>query len=383
MTDPADVDGRADRVDRRALRVVPARSRQRRLEHVDVTRLAVEVGQLVLGLGLVPDDRHVAGVAGRDPRPQHPDAVRVRHCHRRRPGLAEIGRRDEHDRVGRGRPRAVTAPGRPRLAVVGVPDEVDGTGRVDRDRRPVRVHRRAADGLVRSERRAARRERADPDAEAPVAVLEHRRLDEVAVETVVLQLAEGRPRAAVGQGAGVSDSGRAASQSAVVRDEYLVPQAAGAFEGVRPHEHLVRLAAGEPRPVAVVAVRRAAIPRHPAVNRREERVVREIDARVVDPPARILGQIRIAEAGVGRIRRALRAEVAVSEPVRAAVTRRPDADLVAVVRDEVEVPPGRRDDAVPVEVGRPFVRRVDQGAVEWVGHDRRLAARELLIDIDP
>src|SRR6266852_992889 len=75
---------------------------------------------------------------------QRTRAARPRDCDRLRPRLAEVLGVDEHDRV-RGRCLvAVAAAARRGLAVVGVPDEVDRSGRVDRDRRPVREHRRAA-----------------------------------------------------------------------------------------------------------------------------------------------------------------------------------------------------------------------------------------------
>ena len=45
---------------------------------MNVPGLAVEVGHAVLRLGLVPDDRDLARVAGRDPRPEDARVRRVR-----------------------------------------------------------------------------------------------------------------------------------------------------------------------------------------------------------------------------------------------------------------------------------------------------------------
>ena len=246
----------------------------------------------------------------------------------------------------------------------------------------MRIHRRAVEAFVRREGRASARHRADADAEAAVSVVEDRRLDDRAVRLVEIELPERRPRAAVGERAVVVDSGGAARLAAVIRDEHLMA-AAAALEGVRSHEDLIRLAACEPRPVAVVTIGVPLRPRLPTVSRREERVVDEVDARVVHAAARVLRQVRIAEARVdGRARRARRAEVPVAVPVRAAVRRRPHVHLVAVVRDEAEIAPRRAHDPVPVQVGRALVRAVDQRAVQCVGEDLRLAARELLIDVD-
>ena len=306
----------------------------------------------------------------------------MRDRRRSRPGLPEVGRRDHHDRVRSRGLCAVAAAGRVRLSIVRIPDDVDRSGRVERDRRPVRVHRRAAEALVRRERRSAGRKRADPDAEAAVAVLEDRRLDDAPVQLVVVELAERGPRPAVRERAVVSDPGRAARVPAVRGGEDLMA-AAAPLDGVGAHPDLVRLAAGEPRPVPVVAVGRALVPRLPAVDRREERVVHEVDPGVVDAPARVLGEVRVAEARVDRrARRARAAEVAVAVPVRAAVRRGPDVDLVAVVRHEAEVAPRRAHDPVAIEMGRALVRGVDQGAVQGVREDLRLAAGQLLVDVD-
>ena len=159
--------------------------------------------------------------------------------------------------------------------------------------------------------------------------------------------------------------------------------APASLDGVGRQEDLVGLAAGEPRPIAVVAIRGPLVPRLAAVDRREERIVDEVDARVVDAPARILGQVGVAEPGVlRRARRTRTTEVAVAEPVGAAVRRRPDVDLVAVVGDEGKIAPGRGDHPVSVEMGRPFVGGVDQRSVLGVCEDFRLAPGELLVDVD-
>ena len=157
-------------------------------------------GRIVLRLGLVPDDRDLAGVARRDPRPEDPRA-RMGDRDRMRPRPAEIAGRDHHDRVRsgsrQGRPghteRARAAATRTRLAVVGIPDDVDRPAGVDRDRGPVAVHRRAAVTLVRPERRHARVRDADPDAEGAVPVAEDRGLDDAAGVLVVDQLSECGP----------------------------------------------------------------------------------------------------------------------------------------------------------------------------------------------
>src|SRR5207237_8049828 len=70
LADPADVHDPAGGVDDRLLRRLAGRVRDRRLHDVDVPGLAVEVGHAVLRLGLVPDAGDIAGVAGRDPRPE-------------------------------------------------------------------------------------------------------------------------------------------------------------------------------------------------------------------------------------------------------------------------------------------------------------------------
>src|SRR5689334_20416871 len=72
------------------------------------------------------------------------------------------------------------------------------------------------------------------------------------------------------------------------------------------------IATGEPRPVAVVAIGVPLRPRLPTVGRREECVVDEVDTRVVDASARVLGQVGIAEPSVDRrARGTLRAEIPV------------------------------------------------------------------------
>ena len=224
------------------------------------------------------------------------------------------------------------------------------------------------------------RQRADADAEAAVAVVEDRRVDDRARAPVVVELAVAGPRAAVAQRSVARDAVGAARVAAVGRDEDLVA-AAVSLERVRAHEDLVGEPAGEPRPVAVVAEARALVPRLPAVDRREDRVVGKVDAGVVDAAAGVLREIGIAEPGVGRVLRTRRPEVAVAVPVDAAVGRGPGVDLVAVVRDECEVAPRRARDPVAVKMRRPLVRRVDEPAVQRIREHLRLAAGELLVDV--
>ena len=348
---------------------------------MNVAGLAVEVRLAVLRLGLVPDHRDLAGIAGGDPGPEHARAG-LRDRPRRRPRLAEVLRVDQLDRVRRRRLGTVAAAARAGLAVVGVPGQVDRAARVDRDRRPVGVHRRSPHALVGREARAAVRHRADAEAEAPVRMLEDRGLDDGRLQLVVVQLPVGRKRAPVRKRPAVVDSGCATGVAAVVGDKYLMA-AAAPLDRVGPHEDLVRVTTGEPRPVAVVAIGIPLVPVLASVDRREQRIVDEVDTRVVDASARVPGQIGIAEAGVfSRARRTRTPEVAVSEPVDAAVGRRPDVDLVAVVGDEAEVTPWRADDPVAVEMGRPLVRGVDQRSVLRVREDFRLAAGEILVDVD-
>src|SRR5207245_4369053 len=98
--------------------------------------------------------------------------------------------------------------------------------------------------------------------------------------------------------------------------------------------------------------------------------------------ARIEGEVGVAEAGVvRRARRTRGAQIAGPVPVDP-VLGRPDVHLVAVVRDEGEVTPRRHGQTVAVEVGRPFVGRVDEAAVKGVGDHFGLAAGELLVDVD-
>src|SRR5205814_6643719 len=121
----------------------------------------------------------------------------------------------------------------------------------------------------------------------------------------VIELAEPRERAAVGQRAVVGNPARAAAVAAVVGHEYLVA-APAALDRVGGEVDLVRLRAGEPGAVAVVALGGASIPRLAPVDRREERVVREVDPRVVDASARVLRQVGVAEARVDRRARGAR-----------------------------------------------------------------------------
>src|SRR5436190_14871186 len=73
-----------------------------------------------------------------------------------------------------------------------------------------------------------------------------------------------------------------------------------ALFAVRGHEDLVLLGAGEPRPVAVVTLHVALVPRQAAVVRAEDRVVGQVDTGVVDAAALVLAQVGIGEAGVLR-----------------------------------------------------------------------------------
>ena len=306
---------------------------------MNVPGLAVEVGHAVLRLGLVPDDRHVTRVARGDPRPEHPGVPRMRNRDRSRPGLAEVLCVDELDRVCSRRLGAAAAAARPRLPLVRVPHEVDGATGVDRDRGPVGEHRRPRDRLVRRERGPAGRHGADADAEAPVPMVEDRWLDDGAARLVVVELSEARVRAAVGKRAVVGDTCCATRVPAVVRDEDLMT-APASLDGVGREVDLIRLGAGEPRAVSVVTVGRSPVPGLPSVDRREERVVGEVDPRVVDAASRVLREVRIAETCVDRgACRTRGAEVAVAVPVRAVVRRGPDVHLVAVVGHEVEVAP--------------------------------------------
>ena len=340
--------------------------------------LAVHVGDLA-GLCLIPDDRDLARVARGDPRPEDARARRGRHRDRRRPCLPEVLRPGEHDPVRRRTRPAAAAPGRAGLPVVGVPDEIDGAGGVERDRRPVRVHR-GRGGLVRRERSVAGAPRADADGvRRAVRAGVHDGLDQLPLS--VVELPEAGIRAAVRRRAGVRHSRRGAARAAVRRAEGLVAQRP--LERVGRHEHLVGRAAGEPGPVAVVALHRPLRPRLAAVGRREERVVHEVDARVVDPAAGVHRQVGIAEARVDRrAGRAGTVEVAVADPVHPAVGGPPDVDLVAVVRAEAEVAEGRADESVAVQVRRTLVGRVDERSVHRVGEHERLSSGELLVDVD-
>src|SRR5207302_3702441 len=137
--------------------------------------------------------------------------------------------------------------------------DVDGSGRINRHRGPVGVHRCPAYRLVRRERRASRRHRADADAETAVAVIEDGRLDHGPVQLVVVELPEAGKGPAAGERTVIVDSGRTAGIAAVVRDEHLVP-AVAPLERVGREIDLVRLRTREPRSVAVVTIGRSAVP---------------------------------------------------------------------------------------------------------------------------
>src|SRR5437763_268609 len=66
LADPTHVDGSSGRVDGPRLRLLGRGAEDRRFHRVDVAGLAVEVRHPILRLGLVPDDRDLARVAGRD-----------------------------------------------------------------------------------------------------------------------------------------------------------------------------------------------------------------------------------------------------------------------------------------------------------------------------
>src|SRR2546421_190711 len=133
----------------------------------------------------------------------------------------------------------------------------------------------------------------------------------------------------------VGDALRRAGVAAVGRLEDLVGRVL--VLGVGGQEDLVLAAAGQPRTVAVVAVRRAAVPRLAAVGRREQRVVGQVDAGVVDPASLVRGQVRVREAEVvRRIGREARALEVDDLPGLAVVLGGPHEDLVAVVDQELQ-----------------------------------------------
>ena len=103
-------------------------------------------------------------------------------------------------------------------------------------------------------------------------------LDEVPARMVVEELSLALVSAAIGRTSVVEDPAGSARGSRVGALEDLVP----GFLGVRGKEHLVRLAAGEPWPIALMALRGAGRPGLTAVLRGEQRVVGQVDARVVD-----------------------------------------------------------------------------------------------------
>src|SRR5439155_1572674 len=108
------------------------------------------------------------------------------------------------------------------------------------------------------------------------------------------------------------------------------------LNSVNGHEHLVAPHTNQPQAIAVVALKRAAVPRLTAVGKKKQRVVREVNTNVVDAPAGILRQIQITEAHVlRRVRREAAAEV-VALPSPPTVVREPHVDLVAVAREERE-----------------------------------------------
>ena len=148
--------------------------------------------------------------------------------------------------------------------------------------------------------------------------------------------------------------------------------------GVRRQEHLVLAPTREPRPVALVALDRSSIPRLAAVRGREERVVREVDARVVHAAARVLSQVGIAEARVfAGIGEKPGPQIVEALPVASVVVGAPQVHLVSVVGAEVE----RILEPWAVDVGCPLVRRVDERVMDVVGHYERLAAGEMGVHV--
>src|SRR4051794_18233224 len=348
----------ADRVGGEDLRRWLVGADDRRAEGAQVGGLAAEVGEVV---GLIPDDVDLAGVAGDRPRPQDAPSRGRGDRQRLAPVDAQVGRVDHLDLVRRRARAVVAAARRVLLARVVVVDHVEAALVVERDRGPVRV-RAALDALDRDvlgEGGVAALPRADQEL---AALLDG--LDEHVARAVVEQLAVA---------AGVRDPGRRAGAAAIGRLEDLV----AASVGVGGHEDLVLLAAGQPRAVAVVALGRAAVPRLAAVGRREDRVVDEVDAGVVDASAGVLGEVGVREAGVLRRRVGeARAEQADLLPRLAAVRGRPVVDLVAVAAEPQERRLGRQADAV--DVRRALVAGVDDRVVDRVGRGpapRRRAIR--------
>src|SRR3954470_23748568 len=99
--------------------------------------------------------------------------------------------------------------------------------------------------------------------------------------------------------AAIRDPVHRAGLPTVSGPEHLMTSA----RGVRREEDLVPAGARQPWPIALAAVDRPLRPRVAAVGGREQRVVDEVDARVVDPAALILREIGVREPGLTHRRR--------------------------------------------------------------------------------
>src|SRR5439155_24266803 len=91
LADPADVDHPPRGIGDPLLGLAAVRPEQRGLYRVNVAGLAVEIGLAVLRLGLVPDHRSLAGIAGGNPEPSHGRGAH-RACPWRPSGLAWVDR---------------------------------------------------------------------------------------------------------------------------------------------------------------------------------------------------------------------------------------------------------------------------------------------------
>src|SRR4051794_21894699 len=165
---------------------------------------------------------------------------------------------------------------------------------------------------------------AEPD-DVAVGVLEDDRLDELVVTAVGDELAVADVAPSAAQVALVGDALRGAGPAAVGAP---VDRMSGLL-GVRRQEHLVSPPARQPWPIAVVALDRSSIPSPAAVRGREERIVREVDARVVHAAAGVLGQVGIAEARVlSGIGEEPGPQIVEALPVAAVVVGAPEVHLI-------------------------------------------------------
>src|SRR3954451_5348440 len=262
--------------------------------------------------------------------------------------------------------------------VVG-PGEVDVAGAVQRDRREMGQQTLCCRDLDLVELalllvEGARGVRQDRDADGTAAVVDDR-LDERSVDAVVVELAESREPVAV-----VTDAEGATGRAAIAGAVDGV--AVGGVARVGREEDLVLVRRSEPWPVTLVAVDGAFVPGAATVARGEERVVHEVDAGVVDTTAVVLGQVGVGEAAVdGRVGLEAGAGQVDGCPVPA-VARGPDVDLVAVVGGERRGFAHTLDQAVVQRVRGALVRGVDVGLVPAVVEDDRLAAGQLLVDVE-